>query len=578
MQKENVYLTQKWAQTIIQELLHHNVAHFCIAPGSRSTPLTYAIANNKNCEHTVHFDERSLGFYALGIAKALKKPVAVIVTSGTAVGNLLPALMEAYESSTQLILLTADRPAELQLCGANQTTDQINMFSNFVKISRSFQAIDPFTPIKALQSQLSFALHLANQNPRGSLHLNLMFREPFLDDSQHEFQLSPIRQYYCSEKNLSPIAYDELSEILSLSKNVLIACGWDTGCRKTFEAIAKLSENLNAPIFCDILSNHLAGEKHQNYITHGSLLFKTELDKERYNPDLVIHFGGRFVSKQLYRFLEKSKSKYYIHVNEHTKLEDPSHITTHFVNESPLLFCQNLTNANEKKNNIDDKYVTHWKEANNLTKHKVVSYLENNQLLSEPWLFHTLSNLDLSGFNLFLANSMPIRDAHDYFHPNSRINYIFGNRGVSGIDGNLSTIIGITKASMKKTLAVVGDLTFLHDLTALALLNESISPIVFIVINNNGGCIFRSLPIYQKKHVYEKFFETPHNLSFEGVKDLFHISHANAIDQKSVLSALSNALKSKKHSIIEIKVSGENGTVIRKEVLEQLRETETVLC
>ena len=565
-------------------MLHHDVAHFCIAPGSRSTPLTSSVAKNKNCSHTVHFDERSLAFYALGYAKASKKPVAIIVTSGTATANLLPAIMEAYESMVPLIILTADRPAELLYCGANQATNQINMFSNFVRCARSFQAIDPFTPMEALQSQVSFAMQVA-KDPIGPVHLNFMFREPFVNDLDHdhdlEYSCRPIKKYVNPEKMVPPTQYDPLISKLNASEKTLIICGLDSMDIESFQKVCLLSKRLKAPIFCDILSNHHKMPHQENVIAHGSLLFKTSLLNAEYRPEVVLHFGGSFVSKHLYFFLHANKPSQYVHISPHKKIEDPFNLTSHVFTETTFSFCRSITSRlNETRK---DHFLKCWQSAEALAKAAKESVLkiapENpKHKLSEPWLFQKLSKFDLSKHNVFIANSMPIRDAHDFLHPQKGVYHIYGNRGVSGIDGNLSTVIGIAKASKRKTLAIVGDLTFLHDMTALSLLNKDIPPVTIIVINNNGGCIFRNFPIYKEKNIYEEFFEIPHNLTFSAIKELFNISYSKANSAIDACDAIRDALACATHSIIEIELDASNSTSERAQILDILKLEEAVLC
>ncbi|MCH9630619.1 MAG: 2-succinyl-5-enolpyruvyl-6-hydroxy-3-cyclohexene-1-carboxylate synthase [Chlamydiia bacterium] len=565
-------------------MLHHDVAHFCIAPGSRSTPLTSSVAKNKNCSYTVHFDERSLAYYALGYAKAVKKPVAIIVTSGTATANLLPAIMEAYESMVPLIVLTADRPVELLHCGANQATNQINMFANFVRSSRSFQAIDPFTPMKAMQNQISYALQ-ASRSPIGPVHLNFMFREPFLSDQDDhhqdslEFLQKPVKKYVYPEKSIPASEYKTLIKELNRSDKVFIICGLDSMDSESFQKVCNLSEKLNAPIFCDILSNHHKASYQEDVVAHGSLIFKSTVLCTDHKPEIVIHFGGSFVSKHLYSFLSSSKPQQYVHVSPYEKTEDPFSLTTHEFLETTDSFCKTITSQLNEKQTSNFKEA--WEKAESSAKAAKELALGSKDAeihINEPWLFHYLSEVNLSNHNVFIANSMPIRDAHDFFHPMKGVHHIYGNRGVSGIDGNISTVIGIAKASKKPTFAIVGDLTFLHDMTALSLLGKNIPPVTILVINNNGGCIFRNLPIYKEKDIYEEFFETPHNLSFSAVEKLFNVNYTKAHTVRDASVAIHDAIESSSHSIIEMKVDATSSTEERAKIFDALKLKKAVLC
>ena len=521
MTKSTAYLSQKWAATIVQELTHHNIQHFFIAPGSRSTSLAYEIAKKKRNSSTVFFDERSLGFQALGYAKASNSPVAVVVTSGTACGNLMPAIMEAYESQVPLYILTTDRPYELKFCAENQATEhQGKMFGNFSRLAKSFPDPSSDTRIEAMQSQLSYLLFEASFATQGPIHINLEFSEPSIDKQEYHFNLQPKTKYTLPTK--APLQnLDAISTLINQSRKALILCGENTFTPHSHSFFHNLFEKINAPIFCDALSGHHTIPKLNFEIPGNDLIFKTDTLTEDDIPDLILHFGGRFVSKgggplakDLYKFLSYARDTPYIHVLDKNQQIDPNHQVTHRVFLNFFEFAEKMAPflLSNQRTSYLDKLLTLGNSIHEITDQT----LNEDQQFSEPLLFKTLSKIDLSGYGMFIGNSLPIRDFRSFFSPKNPLHAVYGNRGLSGIDGNLSTCIGISRASKNRMLCITGDLTFLHDLNALFSLSATHPLITFILINNSGGSIFKTLPIAQKKEICKEYFEVSHSYKLKG--------------------------------------------------------------
>ncbi len=494
-----------YAKKLIDALIQQGVDYFCWAPGSRSTPFALALASHPQARCMIHFDERGLGFHAVGYAKAAGKSACLIATSGTAVANLMPAVIEASNERVPLILLTADRPPELRDCGANQTCDQVKMFANFVRWQVDLPCPDARISERYLSSTISHAAAMAKDGP---VHINCMFREPLYAQEPVDGRLQRHVRVEHPVPSPSRSAIEHWSKELSKKRRGAILAGSSSPAKP----VLALAERLNWPVFPDILSS--LRMKHPSLITH----FDPILKVKPMPVDAIIQFGDRFVSKTLGRWLEQQSLDFYLHVSEHSMRQDPFHHVTHRVQSCPRLFVDAL----QIETHNDDQP---WAEWNQLCREK---FSELFTELSEPGLMWALSSLIPEEWNLFLGNSMPVRDANQFFQSNCRI---FGNRGVSGIDGNIGTAAGIAQATGRPTFAVIGDQAFLHDLNSLAQLAKISIPVAICVVNNGGGGIFSFFPISNRKEAFEEYIAASHNLTFEAAAALFRLPYFQSLSE-----------------------------------------------
>ncbi len=506
-----------WARKLIDGLIAQGIDYFCCGPGSRSTTLSLAIANHPKAKWTVHFDERGLGFHAVGYGKAAKKPAVVMVTSGTAVSNLMPAIIEACNDMTPMIILTADRPPELRDCGANQTCDQVKMFSNFVRLQIDLPCPDDHLSDRYLASTLSHAVAMASYPPAGPVHINCMFREPLFGKTPDPVSLQPCVQFAAPQFIPSVETIDHWAEKLSKKRRGVIVVG--SSSSDLNEAVFLLAKHLQWPVFADILSSLRTGTNDPSLITHFDPILKL---KNSLEIDAVIQFGNRFVSKTLAQWLNKQTLEFYLHVSEHPLRQDPLHLVTDRIIASPNYFVRELIDTLTIE---DNSWLKEWSDWDAQCKEKLAELFSANNALTEPGLIWEIASFLSPTWNLFLANSMPIRDADHFFLPVSSIAQIFGNRGVSGIDGNIATACGLSVGNNKPTLAVIGDLTFLHDLNSLAMLAKSPHPIVLCVVNNGGGGIFSFLPVSKREEAFESFIAAAHTTRFDAAAKLFDIPY-----------------------------------------------------
>src|SRR3989338_7934656 len=326
-----------WSSLIIEELIRCGVELFCIAPGSRSSMLTVAAAENKRAKTLVHFDERGLAFHALGYVSATKRPCVIITTSGTAVANLFPSVIEASKKKIPLIILTADRPPELRYTGANQTIDQVKIFGDYVKWFFDFPTpTDEISPEFVLTT-IDQLVYRAQSETLGPVHINCMFREPLtpkestypkiiINQKIEDWlkQKSPFTIYHKSESKIRDKDIAALSAKLRNIKSGIIAVG-KLSSKTEQDAALKLAHRLGWPIFADVTSGLRLSSQDPNLIHYFDRILSSDSWKKKMNVDGVLHLGGRLTSKHWYTFIEDKKLTDYIMVLNHPLRNDPNH-------------------------------------------------------------------------------------------------------------------------------------------------------------------------------------------------------------------------------------------------------------
>ncbi len=605
-------LNSLWGTLIIEELLRNGVEYFCIAPGSRSAPLTAAAALNNRAKTFVHFDERGLAFHALGYVSAIRKPAALICTSGTAVANFLPAVIETSKKKLPLIVLTADRPPELQKTGADQTIDQPGIFGKYAKWEFTFPC--PTTEIKPefILTTIDQAVYQAISGMPGVVHLNFMFREPLApvgkdqDFSSYLKSISPWQKdqkpftKYFAPKTSVHTETAEIAVILNKAKSGVIVVGKLSSAREQ-ESVLKLARKLHWPVFPDITSGLRLGQRDEHVIHYYDQILHSALrhDSWRRAPsfDCVLHLGGRMTSKRYYQFIESVKLKNYIMVLAHPLRNDPYHWVSERVQSAIGDFCKailpRLTKRGKNRQLLKLKILSEkigkridsavfdfgviasdQRERGNLFKEiacppiggalgrrasastKKFSFAMTQGVtsdLSEISVARIISRLIPKNSGLFLASSMPIRDMDTFGAPDGAPVIVGSNRGASGIDGTIASAVGFAKGLNHPTTLIIGDLAFLHDLNSLAMVKDLKVPLAIIVVNNNGGGIFNFLPISERRDIFEKYFATPHDLSFGAAGDLFGLLYDVVESPLEFQRAYENIFLSKKSGIIEIK-------------------------
>lgn len=574
-------INQLWGNLIIEELIRNGVEYFCLAPGSRSSPLAIAVALHPKAKTFMHFDERGTAFHALGYTSASQRPCALVCTSGSAVANFFPAVVEAAKKKVPLIILTADRPPELRLTGADQTIDQVNIFGNYARWCVDLPC--PTVEIKPefVLTTIDQAVYRAKSSVAGPVHLNCMYREPLapLSTGQNfENYLSGLNQWQksqspfttCANTNqlLSPDTIDSVTAVLAQIKKGVIVVGKLSG-ESEAQAVLKLAEKLHWPVFPDISSGLRLGIKHPNVIPYFDQILLSDEFMASMPFDGVLHLGGRITAKRWYQFMEKSKPRHYVMVLNHPLRNDPLHNVTLRIESSVQNFCEKLT-ASISPANGKQNFRT-LQQASESIDVNIKKFLSRTNVLTEIDVARTISESIPAGHGLFLASSMPIRDMDMYAASAQNSVVVGANRGASGIDGTIASAAGFATGLNKPMTVVLGDLAFLHDLNSLAMLRQMTQPLTLVVINNNGSGIFSFLPIAQFKDVFEPYFGTPHGLTFSAAAELFDLEYHNPSSSEEFVKFYKKSLTAKKSTIIEVRTERTENYKIHQDLQQRLQ-------
>jgi 2-succinyl-5-enolpyruvyl-6-hydroxy-3-cyclohexene-1-carboxylate synthase len=570
-----------WADLIVEELIRTGVDFFCVAPGSRSTPLIAALASNPRAKDLVHFDERGTAFAALGYARASGLPAAWITTSGTAVANGLPAIVEAATDAVPMILLTADRPPELRETGANQTIVQPDIFGGYARWSFDLPAPDPNVDPAMVLTTVDQAVYRARRAPKGPVHLNLMFREPFLPDPEEGVDEEPsapprwresgepYTRYGATRPAVDPDEVERLMEALRPVKRGLVVAG-RLGSREQGEAALGLAETLGWPILPDVGSQVRLGIRSESLVAYHDALLASEPFEETNAPEAVLHIGGRALSKRLEQFLARSRPDPYVVVRENPFRLDPGHQVTHSVEADVVGFCDALARGAGGGSSVDPAWTAGWHEASG----RVGAYLDwlfaGTDELNEPLVARLISRHIPEGHALCVASSMPIRDVDTFAATDGAIVPVAANRGASGIDGTVATAAGFARGSGLPITLLIGDLALLHDLNSLAMLRDL--PVVVVVLNNDGGAIFSFLPVARHEEFFEPYFGTPQGVSFEGAAKMFGLAYELPRTTEEFVEAYSAAVVSSAPTLIEVRTDREENVALHRNLLSKISE------
>lgn len=576
----------------VDELSKSGVRHCCICPGSRSSPLSISFGRMKAIKKWVHLDERSAAFYALGISKLLGEPVALVCSSGTATANFLPAAVEATQSNVPLLMLTADRPPELQDWGALQTIDQSSIYGRYVKWSVNIPIPEISKPmISYIRAMANRAVATSMGSPLGPVHFNFPFREPLEPaeiaediesyksgsdseifsgrNSGRAFMASTQPDYFLSSEKLSDIASN-----CSSMKRGLIICGPQM-TEKFGRDITKLASKLRYPILADVLSQVRCGDHDRSFvIDHYDGFVRNPDLQEELSPEIIIRFGNLPVSKPLVEFLNRQKEAIHILVSDDGSWSDPSHISSEIVHADCRDFSQGLIDI-LKDLKRSSRWLDMWRRISKETEISIADTLEGFDVMFEGKIFSELSRFLPDNSMVFAGNSMPVRDM-DSFFPSSGKNIKFlANRGASGIDGVVSTALGAAAVTDRRSVLILGDISFYHDMNGLLAAKNNQIPITIIVVNNNGGGIFSFLPQAEYPEYFEAYFGTPHELQFQSAAELYGINYYKVENWKEFRFAIESSLRSSGTEIIEIRCDRTENVGLHKKVWQSVKHRQS---
>lgn len=585
-------------QLMVEELCRVGANTFCIAPGSRSTPLTAAIAQHPRAKLVPCLDERSLCFWAVGFAKATGRPAVVVTSSGTAVANLMPAVIEASQSNIPLILLTADRPGELRDTGANQTIDQVKLFCSYTRWTVDVSPPSPHVPARMTLTTVDTAVRWAMHQPSpGPVHINCQFREPLVPSTQDWpcSVLQGLQHWQASSlpftSNHAAAATGDAGAALDSHLLALIA-----GAQRGLLVVGELASHADAlaagntartlgwPVATDVLSGLRVGSQaalptQLHHLDH--VLLERTHAWPAMQPDVVLQLGRRIVSKRLGQFLEWAclpscddrDAALWILVSDGPQRFDSGHVISHHVQlqlpelESSLSQAMASTLLRQ-----DGSYTRLCLELDATASQALQAAMSGIEGVNEPQIARDISRLLPTGEALFLGNSMPIRDMDMYaagppashaaaLHPQGVVSVPVGvrvaaNRGASGIDGVVSTAAGYAAGLGRSTTLVIGDVSFVHDSNGLGLLRsgEMAPPLTVVLVNNAGGGIFSMLPNTEQlpQQAFTQLWATPPQVDLAGLCQAHGIAHQKVTTQEQLAPALHNAWALNKPSVVEV--------------------------
>ncbi|GLS82088.1 2-succinyl-5-enolpyruvyl-6-hydroxy-3-cyclohexene-1-carboxylic-acid synthase [Paraferrimonas haliotis] len=568
-----------WASIIIEELSRLGVNHICLAPGSRSTPLTLAAANHDKLHCHSHFDERGLGFLALGLAKAGNEAVAIITTSGTAVANLYPAIIEAYQTGVQLIVLSGDRPEELLNCGANQAINQVGIFGDYVN-SINLSAANDSIPAASLLTQIDQVMAQSSGANAQPVHINCMFREPFYPESEQIEQplqqasswLAGVEQWrqsdkpysrYPKQQYLSPPSRTQL-EAFGQAKGVIVV-----GQLSPHDNPAKLltlANTLGWPVIADAQSQLRQHDDSALVLQADQLLHSEPALALLGDAEHLLLIGGRLVSKRIQAYIASHPWQQVWQCLAKPQRLEPDHVAKQIWHVSAAQLSA-LAWPQYSPNYQWAQSLTEWSEQ--LEQHWQ-RQIDDGEF-GEAQVIRAIAGQTVVKQDLFIGNSLPIRLFDQYTQVNKLTEAVFSNRGASGIDGLLATSCGISRQRQRPMTLVIGDLSQLHDLNSFALTTSSEQPLVVVIINNDGGNIFNLLPV-PTEQLRQQYYRLQHGLSFSGVADMFHLPYRNCSSLDDFKSVYDKALQTKGPSIIEVTVSSTQASEQIKALAAQLQQ------
>ncbi|TKB47930.1 2-succinyl-5-enolpyruvyl-6-hydroxy-3-cyclohexene-1-carboxylic-acid synthase [Ferrimonas sediminicola] len=536
-----------WSKLMLEELWRLGVKHICLAPGSRSTPLTLAAAEHPGLTRHTHFDERGLAFLAMGLAKSSRSPVALVTTSGTALANLYPAIVEAFLTRVPLILLTGDRPPELIDCGANQAIIQPGIFAGYctrVDLPTPDLGIAP----QALLTQLDHALGSSS----GPVHVNCMFREPLYpkaDRTDFSDYLAPIGHWLRGDQPWSPLANlsskalptEAQCHAFANGKGVIVA--GTLAPEQDPQQLVDLAKRLGWPLLADCQSQLRQADGVVHHIDQ--LLQREDCQSLLAQAEHLLLVGARTLSKRMLGFIEAHHWAAQWQWLQYPQRLDPNH--------KPKQVCVG---------DLEDLMALPWPTKRRETwapqliqasdaLDRMMERLHGHGELTELSAIRHLSQALPDGAQLFIGNSLPVRLFDTLAAPVSNPPPVYTNRGASGIDGLLATATGVGRGSRRPTLLAIGDLSLLHDLNSLALVRDCDFPMVVLAINNDGGSIFNLLPV-PNEPLRQEYYRLGHGLRFQGAAQQFGLPYLNPVSLDQFKETLAGALASNGPTLVEL--------------------------
>lgn len=581
-----------FAAALFEEFVASGVGHVCVCPGSRSAPLAVSAARARDLRVWVHLDERAAAFFALGLARAGRAPVALVCSSGTAAANFLPAVVEAYHGRVPLLVLTADRPQEVRGWGAAQTIDQVGLFGSHV---RWFSEASPrergAAGLRHARALACRAVAAAVGPPPGPVHLNLPFREP-LDpspdpsdavDPEPEGDWIPRGQasvpYTRSWRTSKPPSPDLLAHLLDgplRARRGVIVCGPGDGDPALPEAVARLARAAGWPVLAESTSQIRCGPH-----TRGAPIlagFDAVLRNREFAlahpPDLVLRIGAPPTSKAFQQWLGLHPDARLLMLDPDHTWSDPDHLASEVVDADPVLLLDGLERRLRRQSPAPGcpRWLADWSAAEERARRVVEGRAGPGARLLAPQVVAVLAEALPDGATLFVSNSMAIRDLDAFLPVSTRRLRVLANRGANGIDGIVSSALGAASAVSGPLFLLSGDLAFLHDAGGLFAAHQHRTRATLVVVNDDGGGIFSLLPIaaHGDDVDFERLFTVPHGIELALIARAYGLQHQKVTTAPELSGALEHSQASPGTQLIEVAVDRGQNLALYREIHQEI--------
>ncbi len=574
-----------WGAVLAEVLWQLGLRHVVVSPGSRSTPLTFAFSRHPGLEAIPILDERSASFFALGLARQKKLPVALVCTSGTAAANYYPAVVEARMSRIPLLILTADRPPEMRECSSGQTIDQQKIYGDFCNWYKELSTpLVERLRLRYLRQTLVHAYERCGIPSPGPVHMNVPFRDPLgpekkaddaaiIDESFLKNLVISVKPPSFLQlegvKNKEEPAWQELRKSIAKGGKGLITVGavQPDNCSEYIAAVSRLSRATGWPVLADALSPLRNFKKEfPLLITQYDLILRNESLARQLRPEIVLSLGIPPTSKVLRAWLEANPCRTAIIDPGQDNLDPLHRETLHF-----RLPVEALVHSLKLQSLKSNSWAKRWKKLESTALRLVRRRLRDCRFSFEGKVSSILSRSLPRGTPLFVANSMPVRDMEYFWEPGNRAAQIYCNRGANGIDGTLSSALGTAHGDNKSGVLLTGDLALLHDTNGFLISKRFRGHLTIILINNKGGGIFETLPVAEFDPPFEEFFATPQQVDFAKLAKAYGIEHVK-LKNLDKLPEMVKKLPTTGLSIIEISTDRKKDIAWRRKTFAEIAD------
>lgn len=561
-----------WARILLGALRRGGARHVCVSPGSRCAPLVLAAREIQGFELTVHLDERSAAFFALGHALATRTPSVLICTSGTAAANYLPAVCEASQACVPMILLTADRPAELRFAGAPQTMDQRNLYGGFARGFHELALPDASREaLIALRDTAWRAVGEATGPPAGPVQIDVPFREPLSPAEEDAERVGRLWEWWmggpgadvpppCAPRPVDVGETEDALDHLRAARRPWVLAGPGSTSAAEAAAVHRFASAWKAPILADVGSGlrfRVGGgaEAERGEVAHDCAVTCGHVDAIARAlrsvgdmPDVVLRFGGLPTSKATNELLARIDCTVFA-VQTDDRRRDPDGVVRAVIRGKTDGVCDRFAAALHGGDRVEPGWSGRFARADRIA----CAFLRGYPLPLEAAVVRAAIEAMPARSTVFLSNSMPIRWADFYSDASDAGHDVFANRGVNGIDGITSSAFGAALGTGRPLLLVTGDLAFLHDLGGLGSARWLGHPAVVLLLNNDGGGIFAHLPIARFPEVDRSLIETPHAFRLAPAAEIFGLDHATAATAAEVTDQVALAVDAGRMTVIEVR-------------------------